>query len=76
MGIDNRRYGRSNRRTYGILNVKANNKLVEIPFELEKKDGREKLTEALRFLRQKDIHVKMTKPQISQYIDKGFLDSL
>lgn len=76
-----RTYGRSNRFTYGFLNVKANDKLIEIPFELEKKDGREKLTEVLRFMRQKDIQVKMhfedsTRTEILQYINKDFLDNL
>lgn len=79
--IAHRTYGRSNRLTYGILNVEANNELIEIPFEIEKKDNREKLIEVLRFLRQKDIHVKMhfedsARVEILQYIDKDFLDNL
>lgn len=76
-----RPYGRSNKFTYGILNVKANNKLVEVPFSCVNEEDRENLIKVLQFLYQKDIKVEMhfdysARSEILQYTNKEFLDVL
>ena len=79
--IVRRPYGRSNRFTYGILNIKANNKLVEVPFSSVNKEDRENLIKILQFMQQKDIQVKShfdysARSELLQYTNKEFLDVL
>ena len=81
--IVRRPYGRSNKFTYGILNVKANNKLVEVPFSFVNEEDRENLIKVLQFLYQRDIQVQThfdysVRSEILQYTnkDKEFLDVL
>lgn len=79
--IVRRLYGKRSWQTYGIITVKDNTNLVEIPFRLLGKDDQEKLIEVLRFLQQNDIQIKMyfedsNRSEILQKTNKEFLDTL
>lgn len=76
--IVDRFYGRSNITKYGIINIKANNMLIGIPFSFRNKAEREKLIDVLQFMRQNDIQVKIfsASSEVPPYIRKKFLDTL